>query len=374
MAWLRVVHRWLGLALGAIWALQALTGMALMFSRPLDDWSLRASGRPADLAVVDRSLAAILSAHPGARIAEYLPSGGAPGQIDVLVKPRRGASRVVRIDAAAGAVLREGDWSGPPGRVSLIRAILLLHKQLWAGEVGKTLIGLSGLVLLGNLLAGLRLAWPARGRWRATLVPGRERTPVMGALGWHRAVALWLAPLALVTVVTGAGMAWSGELQRLFGVADDVRPAAARLAGAPIAPSAAARAALARYPGSSLADVVMPSAKAPWYLIRVRRPGEWRQVFGASLVYVDAHSGAVLAARDALAQPLAGRVIDGFYPAHTGEWAGLGGRIVMFGVGLWLVSTIGLGCGLWLTRRAARRARPRPAARAVQLSPGSLSE
>lgn len=372
MAWLRSAHRWLGLVVGAVWLLQALTGVALVFSRPLDDLALGASGRPADMAAVDAASRAILSAYPGGRIVEYLPSGGAPGQMDVLVKPLRGVTQVVRIDAATGAVLRRRDWAGAPGGPTLVRTILLLHKQLWAGAVGKSLIGASGLVLAGNILAGLRLAWPRPGRWKAALTPGRERSAPMAALRWHRAVALWLAPLALVTALTGAGMAWSGALQAAFGAPPPRPPlSSVRSQGPLIPPSRAVAAALARYPDASLADIATPSKAAPWYLVRLRRPGEWRRVFGASLVYVDARTGAVLMARDAFSQPLAGRVIDSFYPLHTGEWAGWPGRVAMLCVGLWLASTTVLGLNLWRVRRSMRRPRP---ARTAQASPGSLSE
>jgi uncharacterized iron-regulated membrane protein len=358
---LRIAHRWLGVALAGLWALQALSGVALVFARSLDDWSLRASGRPADLAAIDRSLAQVRRDHPGARVVEYLPSGGADGQIDVLIAAGGGRTDVVRLDGASGVVLREGGWSGPPGRLGPMRALLTFHKQLWSGDLGRALIGASGLVLAGEILAGLRLAWPARGRWRAALTPGREKVPAMAALRWHRAVALWLAPLALASVLTGAAMSWSADLQRALAAAPPpprVPPAAG---AAVLVPSAAARAALGLHPDARLAEVVMPRGGRPWYLVRLRRPGEWRRVFGTTLVYVDARTGAVVGGRDALAAPAAARFVDGLYPVHTGEWAGLGGRLAVLAVGVWLAATTGLGIGLWLTRRRMRRTRPRAA-------------
>src|SRR3546814_14676167 len=62
-------------------------------------------------------------------------------------------------------------------------------------------------------------------------------------------------------------------------------------AGPPIGFAAAAGAALAAVPGSSLTNVAWPAGEDATYRILVRAPGEIRRAYGGSIVLVDANDG-----------------------------------------------------------------------------------
>jgi uncharacterized iron-regulated membrane protein len=47
--------------------------------------------------------------------------------------------------------------------------------------------------------------------------------------------------------------------------------------------------------------------------------------------------------------------MSNLYPVHTGEAAGLPGRLSAFAVALWLLVMLVLGIGLWIARRRPRR-------------------
>ncbi len=112
--------------------------------------------------------------------------------------------------------------------------------------------------------------------------------------------------------------------------------------------------ALAQFPGSALSGVTMPSAGSPWYRIRVRQPGEWRRVYGTTVVYVAAANGRVLRTEDALQAPAKTAFMSNLYSVHTGEALGTAGRVLVFGVALWLLAMLMLGVGLWSARRRRR--------------------
>jgi uncharacterized iron-regulated membrane protein len=120
--------------------------------------------------------------------------------------------------------------------------------------------------------------------------------------------------------------------------------------------SAALPAALARYPGATLAIVRMPDADQPWYRVRLRQAEELRRVFGQTTVYVDAHDGTLLRDSDAFKLPLNERIVNAIYPIHSGEAFGIGGRVIVLLTGLSLLAMGVLGAGMWWTRRAARSA------------------
>jgi len=352
----RIAHRYLSLTVAALWILQALSGAYLLFHRDIDDWTVGASGRPADPAAIARAIADLEHRPPGGHVIQYFASAGAAGQVDLLVDRPDSDRQVVRIDGATGAPLRESAWEHPRLDVTPSRLVFLFHKEFLAGPLGDAFVGTSGLLLLGNLVMGLRLAWPARGRWRAALWPGRARSPAMAVLGWHRAIALWLAPLGLLTALTGALLAWTPALERATHAAPPPPPACrTAVPGVAFVDSARAeRAAVGAFPRAAVAVVTTPSPAQPCYRVQLRQPGELRRVYGTSIAWVDARSGAVLGRWDALSAPWPARLLASLYPIHDGEWAGLATRLVALAIGAWLATTASLGLTLWWTRRQLR--------------------
>lgn len=354
----RLCHKYVGVCLAALWLVQALTGMLLVFHRELDDASLAASGHAVNFAVVDQAVARIERSAPGTKVIEYFASGGVAGQTDLLVD--HGTERkVVRIDAATGDILRTRAWEEPRSKLGVWRLVLLAHKQLLVGKSGEWLIGLSGVFLIVSIALGLKLAWPPPGQWRAALWPRRAKAPVAKAYGWHRAMGLWLAPFALVVAFTGSLMTWTDELPAAAALS--LTPAMNREVsardGRMISSGAAVEVARHLYPDATVAIVSMPSAQRQWYSIRLRQPGELRRIYGTTQVRIDADTGTPLAMVDALTMSISDRMLVSLYPIHSGEWGGVMTRLLAVLVGLWLAATIVFGLLLWSVRRARGGAR-----------------
>jgi uncharacterized iron-regulated membrane protein len=112
--------------------------------------------------------------------------------------------------------------------------------------------------------------------------------------------------------------------------------------------------ALDRWPGTRLSSLVMPTAKRPWYRVRVRQPDELRRVYGSTTLFVDARDGSVLGEQDPFRQPPGTLLFEALVPIHTGEAFGLAGRIVVQLLAVWLLAMLVLGVTLWWKRRATK--------------------
>ncbi|MDB5366654.1 MAG: hypothetical protein JWM77_2581 [Rhodospirillales bacterium] len=356
VALLRRIHRTASLACAALWLLQAITGVLLVFHWELDDLALRArADPPLDIAAVGAQLTELQQANAQDRVASLYASGGRTGRFDVLIERRDGTTDAVRIDGA-GTILRSAPYDHDYFRAGLFQFVTVLHQTLFLHDAGKMFIGVSGVLLLSNLLLGLRLAWPRAGQWRRVLRPPALRGAVATRYGWHRALGLWLAAPAIVLVLVGCLLAFDDTVEAWLG-ADRASPTlSAAAAPRSVTPADAIATAMARYPGATLASVSLPSDTAPWYRVRVRQANELRRVFGRTSIFVDLRDGRVLLDQAAEDATLGTRIFEALYPLHTGEAGGTAGRVLVLLLGLWLATMIALGLSLWLARRAASAA------------------
>ena len=353
MPLLRAIHRWLGLVLAAVWGLQAITGLMLVFHWELDDATVRGPAGPLVPAVFGRTLDAITLSHPGDAVSAVYASAGRPGRFDVMLARPDGHQDVLRVDGR-GEVLRARPADHDFAHIGVFQIATYLHQTLFAHQWGTWLIGMSGVILLSNLAVALRLAWPRPGLWRRALLPGPTRGARAGIFAWHRGVGLWLVAPAAVMIGAGVVMAFANPLSRW---PDAARPApAANLAavGAPTRFADAVSLALNRYPRAAFWAAETPSPGSPWFKVEIRQPGEWRRAQGTTALYVADRGGRLLADYDALKNPLPTRVWDSLYAIHTGEAAGVVGRVFALLVGAWLLTIVVLGLWLWAVRRPSR--------------------
>jgi uncharacterized iron-regulated membrane protein len=361
---LRVLHRWLSLSVAVFWVSQALTGVFLVFHWEIGDALVAGPARPLDLGHFDATLRRLVDQKPGRTISSVWATAGRAGRYDVTVDEPSGDSISVRMDGQ-GEILNERPADGWADG-GWVEKIVSFHQTLLAGDVGHRIVGVSGILLLTNIVLALKLAWPARGQWRRALLPPPARAIPAKLYGWHRALGLAIAPLALVTVACGTLLVFEDPVGEFIGAETPAPVQAENFDGtAAVGPGAAIATALARYPNSQLAGVKFPEADSPWYRIRVLQPDETRRVFGTTTILVGASTGRVLGDFDALTAPHARKFMEKLYPIHTGEIGGLVGRIMIIVIGVWLLTMITLGVSLWATRRAAAHRRADPARRSA---------
>ena len=346
---LRTCHKYLGLALGTLWALEALSGALLVFHREISDARLDLQPVATDFRRMDARIRSLERTAAPFRVDQLTVSGGLPGIFDLYERDASGRMRLLQLDGQ-GRVLADRPYNYDYRRMTVWQLAYLLHTSLFAGPTGRLFLGVSGCLLVITLLLALRLAWPPRGQFRRWLWPAAQRRPALQWLTWHRAIGLWFVIPSLVFITAGAVEGMIVPLESLVSVPPpQARPMPS--AQPRIAPSQSIAIAVARHPGSRFAVVEMPTTQEPWYEVRVLEPGELRRVFGTTVVYVSAADGSVLSDRDALQAPLGVRILANTYPVHTGEIIGLSGRILSLVNGLWLTLMISLGVTLWLARR-----------------------
>lgn len=344
------VHRWLGIGAAAFWLIQAVTGTLLAFHFEIEDALLSSRHPPTDLAAIEQRIDAFAAAGGEAKVNWIWTTAGLPDRYIVSHVGTDGAARRAYIDGS-GAVLRDKAANDH----SFLKLVREIHLTLAAGTIGHWLLAVTGLLLVTNLLAGLAVAWPARGQWRAALRPRGDTSRPSGLHSWHRAVGLWAVAPAIVIAATGTLMLFEHELGELLGVPEIALPANPPR-GEAVGFAAAARAATAAIPGSRFVATTLPSPGDASYYAWVRAPGElYRGGYGGSLVIVDANDGKVRGAWPVTEADPARAFLASFYPLHTGESLGTTGRVLSMAIGVWLTVSIVLGTLLWLRRRPARK-------------------
>ncbi|MBV9842505.1 MAG: PepSY domain-containing protein [Sphingomonadaceae bacterium] len=336
------LHRWLGLAAALLWLLQAATGTLIVFHWEIDDATVAGAHRPTDLAALQRRADAFAAA--GAPVQSIWTSAGALDRWDLSLA--NGDS--VRVDGA-GDVLRtrrDGDGLANGG---LIDRIVVLHQSLLAGDAGHWIIGLSGVLLLTNLALGLCVAWPRRDQWRRAIRPISPKPVAARHFSWHRAVGLWAVIPAMLAIACGTVLALSDAFASLA----PAPPAVAAHAAEPIRIGMIQAIAIARrrHPGASLSGIDFAAPASPSWTVHLKQRGERVRAYGNTNVTVDAATGAITADDDALRGGAGKWLHNHYFAIHTGEIAGLGGRVAMFAIGLWLLAMIYMGTRLWLARR-----------------------
>lgn len=354
--WL-LVHRWIGLGLGANLALLGLTG------------SINVFGRELDVALNPALFAATRTAHPidtvaalriaGATFPEPVRFIRAPDRIVpvwVGMVRRHGDLWTVDIDPGTGAVLGVRDLDA-----SFTRIVYKLHSELLLRRWwGKQMVGVLGLVLLTMAISGLVLWWPAHGFWR-TLFRLRTRPRQLLYHDLHALFGVWGGLVLLLVAVTGVGTVFPGLIRPAVQLASPVattpRPAvpARRLPFAIDADQAIAIA-LKAAPGERMGFVAPPARPDNVWMVGLR----WQTASPANQlagrIWIDPWTGAILADRSAVAETGGERFMDMQLWLHNGSKFGWTGRILVFLGGLSLPTLFVSGLLLWLRkRRNARR-------------------
>ncbi|MBS0361246.1 MAG: PepSY domain-containing protein [Proteobacteria bacterium] len=344
---LLAAHRRLGLAVAMVWALQAVTGLALVFRVEIDNALTHGASAPLDPTAMGAALAAL----PG-KIAVPVVSITAADRAATRYDAFDANDRRVARMSGRGELIASGHGLDLANRLDVLKS---LHESFWLGDNGSYFVGLSGLLLLSNMVLGLKLAWPLKGRWRA-LLPQRNAPAPVAAFQWHRVIGLGFAAPAVVLFLAGVSMALGDPIADKVGAERTPPPARTATQPATLSFDSAIAIALRRHPDARVTVIDLPVPDAPWYRLRLRQPGELQRFYGQTAIFIDGRTGAVLTDYDSRRAPPVRAFFDGFYPIHTLEFAGVAGRLIAAGVGLWLLTVIGLGLTLWRARRRLRAA------------------
>ncbi len=346
------LHLYTGLLAGLLLVLSGLTGSALVFREELE-----ALAHPERLVVapqgervaLDRVLQTVRRAYPGDRpFAIRMPR---TPQETYLIKLNSAHDRFVYVDPYNGRLL-----GAHRQKQSVLGWIALLHTELLAGETGKTVLGIGGLLLLGLCVTGLVLWWPRNGkisqgftvRWSAR----RKRLN----FDLHRVLGFYASLLLLLTASTGAAFVFN---KTATGFIDTVTASAPRAAPPRALPSPKGTPARALDSLLQQADRVLPapttwvslpqSPQAP-LVVRKKLPQETHPN-GRNFVYLNQYTGKVVQIEHALSAPFGTRVFNTFYPLHIGAIGGTPTRILQVVAGLAPTLLLVTGFVMWKSRK-----------------------
>lgn len=375
--WLLRLHRWAGQGLAGLLALEGATGSVLVFQGALDaalNPELFGACMTGPALSADDLLVRVSAQTPGAD-ATYLVFRPPPGYtVQAFLSARLGAPPLVEnqlfVDPGSGEVLgRRAYGACCLSRRALVPFLYTLHRSLMAGATGTLVLGIAALVWALDCCAGLVLtlprAPPRLTRWRGawTLKPGAGAA--RRELDLHRAGGLWLWPTLLALAISGVSLALPTQV---------FHPAVALLLpvtppgpARPAADAARTRLPLDRLIAEAERDVASHGGSLPAStLYRNLQAGTVAFYFfpeptlrgtglGSPSVTLDDSTGAVVEREI----PGAGRLGDLFeriqFPLHSGQVAGLPGRVAIAVTGMAVAMLSVTGVMIWERRRRARR-------------------
>ncbi len=386
------LHRWIGLATALFLAVVGLTGATIVFERELDAWlnpdlfDAPRESRGAPVLAVTELIRRIEATDPSVLVT-FAPLRLPPGRAAVFsVAPRPGGADLgysqVFVDPATGRRLGTRQWGALRfDRRHAIPLLFEVHTSLeLPGGIGPWLLG-SVAVLWGlNSLAGFVLTLPRRASRDARAARGPGTRPFWSRWGsaWriqrgsptlrliydlHRAPGLWFALVFVTLAASGAYLQLGHDLLRplvatvapLSADPLDRKPPARDVerAGARTADDLAAILARARVFGAARGwpepdDVWLDTGAAVYRVGFGDRHGAG---LGTPHVFLDP-DGRVLGTDGPGAGSVADRLLGSAFPVHSGQAAGIAGRVLILATGLALCVLSCTGVVLWVRRRA----------------------
>lgn len=379
-AWLVAAHLWLALVFGSVFVVLGMTGSIIAWMPELDRWVNPGLFKvtPAGSAVISEILPQQVQAALDKLTQD--PRYGRPSQLtipessqEVLIAWYRNpashansvlhqeSSRQVTLDPTTLQIKGERQW----GELGLTAPLLLptlyhLHRYLLLAEAGKTIIAVSGWMLVLMCFSGL-LLWLPKPKWQAL----RQAVSVNWRATWaaicfrlHRMAGFFALPVLLLLGFSGS---YFNKPQWVLPALEHISTLtpAAKVGNADpssmtrIAATQAMHIAQSLYPQARVSRLGLPSSSSAPYEVRLRQSGELHTGDGATRVSIDAHSGTILRVIDPLRGTAGDRFLACLFPLHSGMAFGIAGRMFMSVFGLLPLLFFVTGLHMW--RKNKRR-------------------
>jgi len=335
------LHRWVGLLVGIIVFVVAVSGSVLVFENDIDRLTHRAllvvTPGPSRVSL-ESAVAAVRAANPTA-VVSGLSLPQAPTH--PLILSMKGTPFGASVDPYTGRYL--GTWDRTTG---LARSIHQLHTRLLAGEGGEKVVGAVSALTFLMALSGLVLWWP------------RKLFHVKGGRPWrrvnfdlHNVLGFYSALFIVFITLSGVIIAFEGVTDPLIQKLDKAPPpgevfSQAVAGGRRIGLDEAVRIATGALPGAMATVVNVPAPGKSTFRVIMKFP-EDRTPAGRSRVAMDQYSGQVLQVVSTRAVPLGSRILVLKRSIHTGDIFGPPSQAVAFVVSLMLAGQVVTGFLIW---------------------------
>jgi uncharacterized iron-regulated membrane protein len=362
------LHRWLGLWVGAWFALVGLTGAILVYEEPVDAWlnpRLLRSAEPGPWLEPDRILERAQEEFPRGRI-ERLRLPAAPGEVYrvLLLADRHNSIDSPRIEAtfapAAGALLGQRDAEAHGlSRPLVLKTLYDFHRNVLLGNAGSNIVGVAGFLLLGSAITGVLTALPRKRAGWARLVGVKLRAGATRLLfDIHRSAGTLVALLLMLATVTGSTLVYLNYAREIVGLFSRVEPFPVipwreKPAGDWPGIGELIERVRAAHPRLEITEMHLPARPTTGYLFYLRGGDDVHRL-GDTIVWVHPATGELLVERSARTRSGGEALMHWLFPLHTGSAFGDWGRLAMCIAGL--APMLLVGTGLWVWSRKQRAA------------------
>jgi uncharacterized iron-regulated membrane protein len=341
------VHRWLGLASGAVVFVVAVTGALYAFAPEIGDLYLRRFARVSPPAGAPSLAAPVLVRRAEAaveRAAGPLPAGSRRW---LTLHADRGRSAVYTVAPAGAAGWYEVYVDPYRGDVLLVRdmrwdplgLLLRAHQTLLLpAAIGRPVVGAAVLAFVVSLLTGLVLWLPRRprallrsGALRRRLTLDFRGRPLRVNYDLHRVLGAWALVVTLVLALTGLVWSFAWLDRAVYWVATGGQAPRAHhwRSGPGDGPAGASDGALAAavraFPDAARLEVALPSG--PGEALSVCASPDLATSYRTDCAWLDRHTGAPLGAARYRDQNAGDRLRALNHDVHVGRIAGVSGRL-----------------------------------------------
>jgi uncharacterized iron-regulated membrane protein len=344
-----VIHRWTALVVGAILLCTAASGAALVFEGAIDRGlhpSLWQVAPGVKTLPIDTVVARVEARFPGSHVGAVSLSSATDrawtmgaGDVTVFVDPYTGAIT--------------GTRTAQESQGTLSRRLHVFHVELFAGKVGRSVIGAVTAIALFLVLTGSILWWPDK-LIRITTSASWKR------INFDLHHALGIVAALVVIVITASGLVIHYDtLTNAVRSLDSSPPAKNPVQqGAPDGASlrsfdALAAASRTALPGADIMFISNGGAKSP-AVVAMRFPEDHTPA-GRSRVFIDRYTGAVLAKISTREAQLGTRIDNLKRSLHTGDVMGKPTEAIWLLAALALASQVMTGFLMWWNARRARK-------------------
>lgn len=377
------LHRYAGLTMAIFLALAGLTGSVITFHHELDEWlnpelyHVASRGAPLPLGEIE---ARVEQFDPRARVASVPLTTSANRSLALGVSPRIDATtgqpfaldyNQLFVDPVTGNVMGKRLWGACcVARQQLIPFLYVLHYTLHLPKRwGVWFMGGIAIIWMFDCFIGAYLTFP-RGRpffirWRPAWLVKRGAGVYRINFDLHRAGGLWCWGLLLILAVSGASFNLNREIfQPIVSFFSPITPSVfaqrqERHPNSPIEPLVSLDSVLVRAREEAARRGWDAQPYGIFYspsfgLFGVGFGEEHPTGLGSPRLYFDGKDGHLIGERI----PGAGTAGDVFlqlqFPLHSGQIAGLPGRIVICATGVVVAMLSITGVVIWLRKRQAR--------------------
>lgn len=359
-----VVHLWIGLSVGLIFAVVSASGSAIVYRRELDGLARpelanvapSPDARPLPFAELQRRVREDHAEAKDGDVSLFVFQPWDGGAVTTFV-----GSTSLAIDPYTGRTL-----AVLTGTQTLPSWAKELHTELLAGEKGEGLNGWAAVLASLLLLSGLWLWWPAtRRQIRLRLTIRRRVSLRRTTYDLHNVLGFYSLLLLFVVTVTGVGLCFNKPVRKFvvakLGGAKRPRPSGVIPMGGRLDPDRLFAAARREVPGARFVTATLPSKPAQPFAAMMQRQGAgfWPYVS----LKIDPYTGRTIDRDDDADATLSAKVMRQIAVLHFGFWGGTASKLLYVVLGLVPLALYVTGIMLWWNRLASkRRAKVRRAA------------